>query len=510
MPAPSRHTPRGVVPVAYHPLSAERALMNNGYTAGRSLAALARDDINTFCEYVLRDDETAKPLVQAPMHERWHDLIDNNRKTIIWSFVESGKSIQIGVAEPAWRLGRDHNLRILIVGKTESQAQKTLSSLATLIVSPRYRDVFPDVVPSRPWNSDALQIVRHAQSTARDYSIQAVGLHGAILGARLDIVILDDILTMENTQTEGQMRDTIDWLTKVVFGRLTRRAKVMWIGNAWHPKDAMHFFAAQPDWVFERTPVVDKDGKLAWPEQWDDKRLEAKKVELVTTEEYERQMKCNARDDKSSRFKEAWIARCKALGEGKSLRHNLSFVPEGFHIYTGVDLGVKAVRRNGKKSDKTVLFTIAVHPRNKRRELLWIESGRWSAPEIVRRLVQTHKNFQSILVVESNAAQSYIAQWLVEGTSIPVITHETGGNKTNVAFGVESLAVEMSQGMWIIPSRNGIVDPEVEDWIRDMLYYNPNGHTGDHLMAAWIAREAARQQAGNDPEYGNIPLVGSR
>ena len=33
---------------------------------------------------------------------------------------------------------------------------------------------------------------------------------------------------------------------------------------------------------------------------------------------------------------------------------------------------------------------------------------------------------------------------------------------------------------------------EVLAWIQEMLYYDPEAHTGDRLMASWFAREAAR------------------
>jgi hypothetical protein len=37
------------------------------------------------------------------------------------------------------------------------------------------------------------------------------------------------------------------------------------------------------------------------------------------------------------------------------------------------------------------------------------------------------------------------------------------------------------------------VAPQIQEWIDEMLYYQPSAHTGDRLMACWMAREAARQ-----------------
>ena len=48
-----------------------------------------------------------------------------------------------------------------------------------------------------------------------------------------------------------------------------------------------------------------------------------------------------------------------------------------------------------------------------------------------------------------------------------------------------------------------------EAWIGEMLRYDPAKHTGDRLMASWIAKEAARvgSRSGPRAEYGSIDLL---
>jgi len=50
---------------------------------------------------------------------------------------------------------------------------------------------------------------------------------------------------------------------------------------------------------------------------------------------------------------------------------------------------------------------------------------------------------------------------------------------------------------WVLPSgaTGEAVPPEARAWIREMLYYSPGAHTGDRLMASWLAREALRRFA---------------
>jgi hypothetical protein len=104
-----------------------------------------------------------------------------------------------------------------------------------------------------------------------------------------------------------------------------------------------------------------------------------------------------------------------------------------------------------------------------------------------------HKRFKSRLIVENNAAQDFLVQ-LASDKRLPITPHTTGRNKAHPTYGVESLSAELSRGQWIIPCEiTGECDVEVQEWIDQMLYYDPAGHTGDHLMAAWIAREGSRK-----------------
>ncbi|NIV35370.1 MAG: hypothetical protein GWN58_39730, partial [Anaerolineae bacterium] len=149
----------------------------------------------------------------------------------------------------------------------------------------------------------------------------------------------------------------------------------------------------------------------------------------------------------------------------------------------------------GKKqtSDLSSIFTIGIDHRNRRR-LCEIQSGRWQAPDILAKLKSVYERFGSIIVVEDNAAQSFLIQWAT-GMGIPVRPYTTTGKaKYNEHFGVESIAVEFRAGQWVIPSGAGAqeVHHEAQAWIREMLFYSPDSHTGDRLMASWFAREAIR------------------
>jgi hypothetical protein len=158
-----------------------------------------------------------------------------------------------------------------------------------------------------------------------------------------------------------------------------------------------------------------------------------------------------------------------------------------------VDLGVGDEKDDGL----TVIVTIALMP-NGQRLIVNVVSGHWQAPEILARLRETHRVYGSEILVESNAAQKYIVD-LTRG-DIPVHgLHTSARNKFSEQWGVESLAVELRNMLWIMPSGTDgqtVAEEGVALW-SECLHYDPNTHTGDRLMALWLARECARRWSGS-------------
>lgn len=459
--------------------------------AHNARVCLARDDVNTFIELVMKDEKTGRSVVQAPMHEAWHHLAEEHDRLLIWSHTEAGKSSQIAIGRVLWCLGKNPSLRVVILSNTlRGQATKVVRTLKRYIESSdELHEVFPELVPGEPWTDDAITVKRSI--IAKDPSVQATGVHGNILGSRIDLLIIDDILDFENTLNERALKDTIDWYQSTVVGRMTKDARAICIGNAWHPKDLLHWLAKN-GWDGYRYPVIDDDkdsptyGKSRWPEQWTLERIAKKRTELGPLE-YARNMLCVPRDDTTARFKMEWISKSLARGDGLPLIYRLRTVPAGCRVVTGVDLAVS------KKSaaDNTAFVTV-LEFENQDRRLLEVKADKMSGPEIVKYIVELYQRYHSIFWVESNGAQEYIAQFVTASHAIPVKSFQTGVNKHDPAFGVESLATEFDNGKWIVPNVGGQCHPEIEALIADMLYYDPRSHTGDRLMALWIAREGLR------------------
>lgn len=468
-----------------------------------ALVAACRDDASLFCEFVLRDEKTGGEIRLPPLHREWHRILDTEPRAVIWSSVETAKTSELSIGRLLWELGRDTSNRCAVISNTYQQAVKIVRTIASYIEeSEALHKVFPDLKRGDIWRDNAISVQR--KTIAHDPSIQAWGVHGAILGARLDRLAFDDILDYENTGSVQHRRKLREWFDATLLGRLTAHARAWGVGTAFHPEDLMHELVKPPSiWTEHRFPILQSNGESSWPENWSLERIAAKRVELGEME-FARQMMCRARSEEEARFKREWIDLCLQRGEGSPLVQRLDIIPPGAQTFTGVDIGV----RTSEGADLTVLFTILLWPSGDR-QVLWLEGGRWSGPEIVRRIWDTHERYQSIIYVENVGAQEFILQFAQEFGRIPVRPFATGNNKAHPEFGIEGLAVEFQNQQWVIPSVNGVpASKEIGAWIEELMYFDPRDHTGDRLMASWFAREGARRASRAANRGGGLRIIG--
>ena len=104
---------------------AQPSPMRRAYRAARAArVALARQDINSFIEYVLRDEETGEPIKQSDLHRTWHQALDQHSRVMIWSHIASGKTQQLSIGRVLFELGKNPGLRVVVASNAEKQAEK--------------------------------------------------------------------------------------------------------------------------------------------------------------------------------------------------------------------------------------------------------------------------------------------------------------------------------------------------------------------------------------------------
>ena len=492
------------------------------------IAERARADAKEFFPFVMRQEHTGAEIVALPHQRVLFDFVTAHQACVVRMPVGTSKTFCMA-ALALYFLGQDPTSRGAIVSATQGQAAKPLGMVRDIVESSQeLRLVFPHLRKSQrkadSWSQNEITVDR--PPAIRDASIIAVGIDGAIAGARLSWAIVDDILDRENTSTPAGLQKVHDWFDSTVLSRIDpHNGRIVITNTPWSPDDLTYKLEAAgyptltmdvlgnirlsncPDWDSPEIVPSARPGEVyrlaAFNEPMNDRGEVIEELHPLWAERYpwteiERlrtkhlphrfnQLYLSiCRNDETARCKLDWIEQCKANGRGTSLVSEYS----GPNVtVTGVDLAVG----KGAQYDLTSMFTFEQLP-NGKRVILDIEFGQFDAPTIVSKLIQKCQRYKSIARVENNAAQDYIIQFArARNASIPVKAHATGRAKAHPEYGVEGLFIELQNGAWVIPcDANGRCHPNVQKWIEECLYYQPDAHVGDVLMSSWLAREQAR------------------
>lgn len=437
-------------------------------------------------------------------------------------------------------LGNDVTQRGAIVAKAQGQSSKVVRMVSDYLTDPNLgaplQMVFPwlrkSERPGDQWTLNQLTVARSAG--IRDPSLVAVGLDGQIQGARLSWILGDDILDADNTLTAEGREQTHSRFDGRFISRLDPTGSRCVVTNTpWHLQDmtfrleeigwpsmTMNIFGdvwfsqnVSEQWIAATgllRPSTKSPGKWRfvafdpdpeettplWEERYSLKTIAQIRATRLPTE-FARLFLCTPLDESALRCQRSWIEAAKRKGRG--MRDLLGQTVIGLPTYTGVDIGIGAQG----KHDLTSFFTFQTLETGERR-IVEVDAGRFSGPEILKKVLEKHDRFDSMVSVEGNSAQDFIRQFAREDRpNLRIRAHTTSkASKHSIDFGVESIFSEFQAGRWIIPcDEDGATDAEVERFLEECLYYQPPpAHTGDRLMSAWIARESSRVGGGGrDP-----------
>lgn len=457
----------------------------------------AREDPSSFIEYV--GDGSGQPIFQEDAHREWQDLITYHKKVVILAPVGSGKTGQVR-GRLLYEIGRNPDTTFIgYISQSEDHPTKQAGALKEMIErNPKVRHVFPKLRRSRSkWTTKRFTVER--ETTPPEPTFQIYGLYGKILGARKNIIVLDDICGFINTLTKASREKMFAWLAEV-FSRLKGEVMVIAIGHIWHEEDALQLLNKKLGWPLVRYAATYTDDagveQLAFP-----RLLPAAKIEELVHDlgpVFARMMVWNELPANTlSRFPGEWFE--VALQQGENTTYWPYKIREAL-IVTGVDLGHKKT----PGSDWTVMITVAleeVDGRQKRR-VIDHRRGQWSGPQIIAEMQALRELFDTTFFVEDNGGQQYIADFAEDDAMmpVPVYTETTTGTgakgKYDLRNGVEgALGGELKVGMWILPCS---VDPATgehrpPDGVLRMIMGatafdpSPSSHTSDDLMAWWLA-----------------------
>jgi hypothetical protein len=196
----------------------------------RPLAEVAREDVGAFAAQVF-------DCWPAAHHELWAELLTDPRQERLLIIAPPGhaKSTWCTCIYPAWCIGRNPNINILLVSATAAQAFLFSQTVReTLLVNPAYAEVFPEAVPDRKrgW-SQAAWFVARAAAANKDATLAACGVHGPIIGRRADLILVDDPCNEQNTANKAARDKLWRWFRQTLLTRLRPGGRVIVIMTRW-------------------------------------------------------------------------------------------------------------------------------------------------------------------------------------------------------------------------------------------------------------------------------------
>lgn len=456
------------------------------------------------------------------------------------------KSTTITMDYSTFRICRDTAVQIIIVSKTQAQAKKYLYGIKQRLTHPRFAKLQATFAPAEgfraaadQWTADKIYLRR--DSDQKDPTIEALGLGGQIYGARADLIICDDVVTLANAHDfEKQM----DWIRQEVASRLGPSGYLLVVGTRVSPVDLYselrnpeHYTTgvspytrlAQPavlemaenrdEWkpLWPRSDVSFDEDSAEQPDadglysRWTPSRLYEvrneqgpKKWALVYMQQELADDACF--DQESVRGSRNMFRRPGPIVDGKH-GHRAGGM-DGLYVIAGLDPAMVG---------DTAIVVLAVDRITRMRYVLDVKvktsaGARWIREQI-REVTDLYKVNE--WRVEKNAFQGFLTQdpeireWLAS-QGVVLQEHHTGRNKWDVDYGIASMALLFEQNLIELPTSVQFVAGQT--LIEQLVTWAPDTkNKTDCVMALWFAeiraREVIRTQIHRTSSYLRNPFL---
>jgi predicted phage terminase large subunit-like protein len=194
----------------------------------------------------------------------------------------SAKSTYASIVFPAWWFTQHPRASIISASHSLSLAEHFSRRVRALIVAKQHYLGFSVA-------RDHRAIDTWTTSNGGDYL--SVGVRGAMIGRRADLVIIDDPTKSQADAESGRQRNHIwDWYKSDVTTRLKPGGKIVVIMTRWHPDDlgGQLLEQAGTEWRVVRLPALAEPddplgrsvGDPLWPE-WEDHRALTRKRQII-------------------------------------------------------------------------------------------------------------------------------------------------------------------------------------------------------------------------------------
>ena len=229
----------------------------NTIAASRLVEALCRNHLQAFVVKVfglLHPEGTEQFVmnwhVDAMCHALEQCTLGHETRQIFEVPPRHLKSICASVALPAWLLGRNPAMRILVASYGAELADEHTRNTRTIMASDFYRRLFPNTV---------LTVDRSGEfKTTRGGMRKGVSVGGATTGFGADVIIIDDLIKADAAHSEAEVKRVQDYLSSTLITRLNNPAtsKIIVIQQRLSEMDPAGFLKAKGGYKVLSLPSI--------------------------------------------------------------------------------------------------------------------------------------------------------------------------------------------------------------------------------------------------------------
>ena len=458
---------------------------------------------------------------------------------------EHAKSMTVSIDYLTYRIVTDPNVRIKIVSKTQNMAKEFLYAIKQRLTSPTYAELQRRYAPADgfkasadKWTADSIYLER--DSGEKDPTLQALGIGGQIYGARADLIVLDDCVTLANA---GEFEKQIRWIQQEVLTRVGPTGKILIVGTRVDPMD-LYREVRNPDrypegkspWTYLAMPAVrefkDKveEWETLWPKsdrpwlgdeagpdadglypRWDGKNLRQRRglLDPKTWAMVYQQQDVDSEAVFSPECVRGSVSGMRASG-------NLVIGAPGHP--TSLNGSYTICSMDPAMSGDTFSIVYTGDRATQKRYIL--EASRMPAPtpQRIRELIfsWTEKYNPKVWVIEKNAFQLFLTMdeeinKFLASRGIRLVQHYTGANKMDAEFGVASMAPlfgtvdklgkHMGNNLIDLPRTD---NENIKALIEQLITWSPGTkNKQDGPMALWFAETQMRDYINQNGAYGS-------
>jgi len=457
---------------------------------------------------------------------------------------EHAKSMTVSIDYVVYRIVTNPNVRIKLVSKTQAMAKEFLYAIKQRLTSTQWSELQRRYAPvegfkatADKWTSDSIYLER--DSGEKDPTVQALGIGGQIYGARADLIILDDCVTLANaSEFEKQIR----WIQQEVLTRVGPTGKILVVGTRVDPMDLyreMRNPERYPDnkspWTYLAMPAVlefdddPKKWKTLWP--MSDRPWDADDTQADENGLYPRWSGEHLRRRRGLIDPKTWAmvyqqqdVESSAIFSPECVRGSISgmrpigpLIPGAPGQPTSLANQYIVAAMDPAMSGDTFSVVIAGDRTTGKRYLL--EASRMPAPtpQMIRDLIKgwTDKYQPKVWAIEKNAFQLFLTQdeeinRYLSSRGTRLVSHYTGANKMDAEFGVASMAGLFgsldNQGKHM---KNNLLDlpradnEHIKALIEQLITWSAGTkNKQDGPMALWFAETQMRDYINQSGAYG--------